>query len=226
MDLATMITRVQGDSQVSDVEYIIGKLNAAQDWVVNRVLPMNTEILKVTNDQITVSVDTQSFDLNANISTGTLYELQWLGVKFSGETIFTPVEYVNGSDPGFIYWDQQGVQAIHPQYVTTDKFNQVRFAPGLPSGTIIRADYIYKPREMSLQQRVNCELPDPFHECVVSEATSYCWRGIDDDRRGDMHGEAMDRLYGAQNVLKTRQFAQPFRTRPSSFGPGRRWVNS
>jgi len=219
-----MIPAVFADTQQSNTDTIIIKLNAAQDWVWNRVLPMNTEILKVTNDQNTVAAATKSYNLNANVTTGTLYDLQWMGVQFSGETEFTAVSYVNGSDPNFIYWDQQDEQAVHPQMVVIDNFNQVRFAPGLPASTIIRADYIYKPRTLSLPTQTTCDLPEVFHECVVAKACSYVWTGIDDTRSQTKDYEALDRLYGAQNVLAVRQFQQPFRTRPSSRGVRRRWM--
>lgn len=221
-----MITRVQQDTSMSNVDTIIGKLNAAQDWVWNRILPMNTEILKITDDQITVAADTKSYDLNAHVSTGELYELQWMGVQFSGDQDFWPVTYMNGSNPTFIYWDQQDEQAVNPQYVAIDNFNQARFAPGLPSGTVIRVDYIYKPRQLSLANRVNSDLPSIFDECMISKAVELVWRAMDDTRSGEAARDALDRLYAAQNVLATRQFQQPFRTRPSSRGPSRRWIMS
>lgn len=226
MILQDMIARVTADTSNANTEKIVGKLNAAQDWIWNRILPMNTEILKITDDQITVASDTKSYDLNAHVSTGTLYEIQWMGVQFAGQTNFFPVQYVNGSNPTFIYWDQQDEQAVNPQYVAIDDFNEVRFAPGLPSGSVIRVDYIYKPRTLSLAQQVNCDLPDPFHEAVVSEATSLIWRMMDDTRSGQAHSEALDRLYGGINVLAKRQFQQPFATRPSSRGPARKWIMS
>ncbi len=213
--LQQMIERIERDTQLADQEQIVGKLNAAQDWIFNRVLPMNRELLKVTDDENTMASDTRSYDLAANVATGVLYEIQWLGVKYTSDTVFVPVEFCGGSSPNFIYWDQQTVKAVHPQWVVIDNFNQVRFAPGLPSGTIIRTDYIYKPRQLSIASKTDCDLPEVFHEAMVSEATARCFLGIDDTREGTFRREALDALYGAQNVLKQRQFQTPPRTRPS-----------
>ena len=89
-----MIRAVQTDTQVASPTTIISALDEAQEWCANRILVMDENILKVSNDQMTMTGDTKTYDLGANISTGTLYQLKWLGVQLSTDTKFHQVEWV------------------------------------------------------------------------------------------------------------------------------------
>ncbi len=218
-----MIAAVSADTQIADQNFIIRKLNKAQSYVTNRLIPTNIELFKVTNNQITLAADTKSYDLAANVSTGELQQIELLGVEYSSETKFTPVTFIKGNSEQFDYWDQQAVQPIHPQYCVIDNYDRVRFAPGIPSGSILRVDYIYKPAQMSLQTQTTCQLPTIFHEVIVSDAIRQCFLGIDDTRAGDYQFQAMNELYGALNVLNSRQFSQSPKTRPS-YTRRQRWV--
>ena len=221
MTLEQMIESVRQDTQVNDANFIITKLNAGQSWIYNRVFPMNKEILKVTDEEFTMAAATHTYNLGANVSTGTLISLENLSVKFTTETLFVPVVFISGSDPLFLYWDQATVQAIRPVYCVSTIFSQLRFAPGLPTSTIIRADYLYAPRPLSLETRATCDLQLPFHEAIVSKAKSGCFVGIDDDRAVYFDQQALDNEIGAKNVLGIRNFSSPPRTRPSHRSAGR-----
>lgn len=223
MNLQEMLAAVQGDTQIADQNYVIRKLNKAQSYVANRIMPTNVELFKVTDDQITLNSDTRSYDLAANVSTGELQQIEFLGVKYSSETRFTPVVYTKGNTDQFIYWDQEPVQPVHPQYTVIDNYDRVRFAPGIPSGSILRVDYIYLPKALSLQTQTTCQLPTIFHEVIVSDATRQCFLGIDDTRDQSYKFMAMDELYAALNVLNSRQFQQSPKTRPSTTRR-QRWV--
>ncbi len=219
MDVPQMVDRIQRDTPITDTDTIVAKLNAAQDWCWNRILPMNKGILTVLDNEITLAADTHSYDLAAHVSTGTLYELLYLGVKFASDTKFNEVRWCQPSMEDFRWWDQQPVAARHPVLAFVDSFDKLRLAPGLPSGTLLRVDYIYKPAEMSLVDQTTCQLPEPYHEAIVSDATARCFLSIDDTREGSYRREALDALYGAQNVTSSRQTQQQPRTRPSH----RRW---
>lgn len=223
MNLETMIQRVKDDTQAED-PFIVGKLNSAQDWIWNRLMVMDANILKVDDDQNTLAADTSTYDLAANVATGALYQIKWLGVKFSGDTKFHPVTFMNSSDERFVWADQQDAISSGTVYAAIENFDQVRFAPPLLSGTIIRTDYIYKPRTLALGTQAVPDLPEVFHEAQVARATGEAFLGIDDDRVGVYFGMAMDKLYGALNVAGLGQTQQPFRTRPSlRQARGRRW---
>lgn len=221
LTLTQMIAAVSSDTQDPNQDRIIEKLNAAQSWIFNRLLPMNKEILKVTDMQLTMAADTHSYDLAANVTTGTLYSIENFGVKYASDSQFLPVVFLAGSDARFLYWDQQPVQATRPVYVVIDNFNKVRFAPGLPISTVIRVDYIYGPRDMNPNTQTTCDLPSAFHQAIVSEAISRDFRALDDDRSQEYRVIALDEEYGAKNVLGIRQFMQPPRTRSSNRQRGR-----
>ncbi len=223
INLQEQIVAVQSDTQESDADVIVRKLNKAMSYVANRILATNVEILKVTDDQIVLAADAKSYDLAANVSTGELLQLEFLGVQYSSETVFTPVEFIKGNSEQFVYSDQQPVQAVHPQYCVIDNFNKVRFAPGVPSGSTLRVDYIYKPATMSLVTQTTCQLPSIFHEVIVSDAIRQCFLRLDDTRDSLYKFQAMDELYGALNVLNSRQFQQSPKTRPST-SRRQRWV--
>lgn len=223
MDLQSMIDAVSQDTQAGDTNFIIRKLNKVQSYVANRIMATNPELFKVTDDQIALAADTRSYDLAANVSTGQLQQIEFLGVQYSGETTFRGVEFAKGNNPQFLYWDQQPVQTIHPQLCVIDNYDRVRFAPGIPSGSTLRVDYMYYPRTLALQTQTTCDLPVIFHECLVSDATRNTFLAIDDTRDAPYKFMAMDELQAAFNVLNNRQFQQPFRTRPSS-SRRQRWV--
>lgn len=210
-----MIRSVKADTQIRQDPDIIIKLNSAQDELANRILTMDENILKVSNDQNTLSATTSSYDLAANVSTGVLYQLKWLGIKLDGDTKFHEVVFVDSSDNEFISLDQETTTATgHPILCAIENFNQVRFAPPLPSGAILRTDYIYKPAPLSLDSNIESDLPEPFHEAMVAKAKAEAFAGIDDDRVSYFERIALAKLYGAQNLLGQRQLSQPLRTRP------------
>lgn len=218
-----MIRGVQDVTQVANLGQALTALNEAQDWCANRILVMDEDVLKVTGDEMAISADTRTFDLAANVSTGVLYQLKWLGVKLSTDTIFNPVEFVNSSSDAFILADQSTTGASgHPILTAIENFDQVRFAPFLQSGDAVRADYIYKPADLDLDSNVECDLPVPFHWAVVNKARALQFMMIDDDRAQNYDLRALDTLQGALNVLGQRQLQQRPRTAP--FGvPRNRW---
>ena len=221
MNLESLIRAVQTDTQVASPTTIISALDEAQEWCANRILVMDENVLKVNNDQMTLTGDTRTYDLGANISTGTLYQLKWLGVQLSTDTKFHQVEWVDSSENYFVQLDQSTTAAsAHPVLAASENFDQVRFAPFLVSGDIIRADYIYKPKPLSLEDNVECDLPDPFHWPVVNKARSELFDAIDDDRAQTYMRRAIDTIYGASNVLQQRQLQQRPTTAP--FGVSRR----
>jgi hypothetical protein len=218
MLVAEMVQSVRDDTQIGDEGLILNKLNSAISWTVNRILTVNADILKVTGEELTLEEDTRTYNLAGNVSTGILYQLKWLGVKFASDSIFHDVWFADSSDWQFIQRDQDTTNAsAHPVWVAVENFNQVRFAPQLSAGTVLRVDYIYKPSRLAVSQlQTELAVPEAFHECVVTKATALAMRTIDDQISVEYSADALDRLYGALNVLARRQLQEQPRTRPSS----------
>ncbi len=218
MILERMVTRIQDRTQSNNIGSIIDELNSAQDFVWNRIITNNANILKVDNCQITLAAQTSSYDLAANVTSGTLIEIKWLGVQFSGDTVFNPVTWIDSSNDNFIAADQSAQPASSsPVFASSENFNKVRFAPPLPSGTVLRVDYIYAPVDLSLPTRTTSDLPFIVHEAITDKATAQTYVNIDDMTRAQYwEVQATSKLMSAQNVLNRRQYQQQPRIRSSS----------
>mgnify|MGYP001566524748 CR=1 FL=1 len=215
-----LIDSILKDTQGSDRVYVAQKLDSVQDTLWNRILTMNEEILKVTGDITTLTADTSNLDFADEVTTGIPYSFQWLGVKYSGDSKYNEVRFVDGSDPEFIALDQEDATERYPVLAVIHNFTEVRFAPPLPSGTLVRLDYIYRPTDITVDRGAyEPDIPRPFHKALLAEATAECFIGQDEDNKATWHKrQSLDKLYGGLNVLKTRQFQQQFRTRSSRTG--------
>lgn len=217
MILTRQITRIQDRTQQNNVGSIIDELNSAQDFIWNRIITNNSNILKVDDCELTMAAETSSYDLGANVTSGTLVAIKWLGTKFAAETVFNPVGWADSSSDEFILADQSQQAATNsPVLCASENFTQVRFAPPLPAGTMIRVDYIYTPTELSLSSTVISDLPAIMHECMTDKATAQTFINIDDmTRAAYWEGQAMSKLLSAQNSLRRRQYQQTPQTRSS-----------
>lgn len=230
MILERMITRIQDRTQSNNIGSIIDELNSAQDFIWNRIITNNSNILKVDNCQLTMAAQTSSYDLGANVTSGTLVAIKWLGTMFSGETIFNPVGWIDSSSDQFLLADQSTQAATNsPVFAASENFTQVRFAPPLPAGTVIRVDYIYTPTDLSLSANILSDLPNIVHEAMTDKATAQTFMNIDDGSRAAYwEGQARDKLMSAQNSLRRRQYQQTPQTRSSTasgWGPNYRGPN-
>lgn len=230
MILTRQITRIQDRTQQNNIGSIIDELNSAQDFIWNRIITNNSNILKVDDCELTMSAQTSSYDLGSRVTTGTLVAIKWLGTKFATEIIFSPVGWIDSSSDQFMLADQSPQAATSsPVLCASENFTQVRFAPPLPSGTIIRCDYIYTPADLSLSANIISDLPAIMHEAMTDKATGQTFANIDDmGRAAYWEGQAMSKLLSAQNSLRRRQYQQTPQTRSSvtaGYGPNYRGPN-
>lgn len=217
MILETQITTIQSRTRSARIPEIIQELNSAQDWAWNRICTSNANILKTNDVEKTMVAQTSSYNLAAQVSsTQTLVAVKWLGVKLTGDTKFTAVVFIDSSDDRFLSADQDPAVTGQPVYAAMENFNQVRFAPPLPTGAIIRCDYIYSPADMDLAINVSPDLPQTVHQCCTDKATAQIMVNLDDDRAGYWEAQALGKLYSAQNAINRQQYAQQPRTRPST----------
>lgn len=222
MILEAQITQIMERTGSNDTNSIITELNSAQDDIWNQIIVMNENILKVDNCQLTMAALTSSYDLGASVTTGTLVAIKWLGVKFAADTVFNPVIWIDSSTDAFILADQS-IQAAttSPVYATSENFTRVRFAPPLPAGTIIRADYIYMPVEMNLSTKIVSDLPKIVHQAMTDIATAQTFTNIDDlDRYKVWAFTGQRKVAAAMNSLRKRQYQQTPQTRSSRVGSG------
>lgn len=217
MILETQVIAIQDRTKSSRIPMIVAELNSAQDWAWNRILTSNPNIMKVDDVEKTMIGQTSSYNLALNVSaTQTLVAVKWLGVKLTGDTKFTAVVFIDSSDDRFMAADQDTAAVGQPVFAAMENFNQVRFAPPLPSGAIVRVDYIYAPADLDFEVNTTPDLPQTVHQACTDKATAQVFVTLDDDRAGYWEAQALSKLYSAMNTINRQQYAQQPRTRPST----------
>lgn len=209
-------THLQKDSVLE------AELTSAQSFIWNRLITDDNGLL-VESTQLTLAVDTSSYDLAAALAVAdnkVFVALKFLGIKPAGSTRFSPVRFINSSAPRFISASQDDAGSGSPVYAASENFDQIQFAPPLLAGTVIRVDYIYAPAALNLATRILSDLPELVHQAIVDKATAQVFNILDDTREQAWELRAIDKFISAQNAINRRQYQQQPRTRPSSRG---RW---
>lgn len=216
MILESMVMRLRGRTHQLDRDsQLIDELNSGSDWAWNRIVTNNANILKVDNFQSTMAATTSSYNLGSAVPAATpLIAIKWLGIKFPSDSKFNPVIFIDSSDNRFISADQDTASSQHPVYAAVENLTQIRFAPPLPAGTILRCDFIYSPADLSLSANALVDLPNMLHEAIVDKATAQMFANLDDDRANYWEVQALSKIYSAANNLNRRQYTQQPRIRP------------
>jgi hypothetical protein len=197
MTTQEMVDLVKDRSKQSDTAKILRELRAAYRWCVNRVYLAEggPELLSTVGQEITLAADTRDYDLGANVTvTGGVYlGLKQLFAKLPTDQTFTPMIERDASAPEFQSRDSQpaatpDVAGGHPILYHVYNFSQFRFAPALPSGTVLRADFFQfaNPPDPTTNNtaETGVDLTDLFHDAVTCKAAAHCLENLDDDRTG------------------------------------------
>lgn len=228
MTTAEMVTKVKTRTKQADDTKVITELQSAYDWARNRVF--NTEngpdILSTFDEELTLAARTRNYNLAANLANSIL-GIKQLWLKLTTDTVFTPMipadtnrtEYVrNDSETAA---DTTVIATGHPVYYDVINYNQVRFAPALPSGAVIRVDYyriapLPDPTANPTLDAGN-DLPEVFHEAIVNKATAQVFENLDDSRAGtwELRAESTlrDAMYVTQRRVQGPILTTPFRAR-------------
>lgn len=235
LTVTQMIRRIKDRTKHTNDSLIVGELNAAQGWAYNRLYNSENgpDQLESIANEITLNARTRTYDLGASI-TGTLYGIKLLWLRFSSETVFSPMRPVDSADLRFIFNDQwtasdtTTVAAGHPVMYDVINFSQVRFAPPIPSGSVIRADVWLLPP--ILDPNISADntlvygsnIVQPVHEAIVAKATGLVFDDMDDARANTWETRAESWLQQALFVVNKRSqgpvTTQPFRIRR------KRWI--
>jgi hypothetical protein len=99
----------------------------------------------------------------------------------------------------------------HPILYHVYNFSQFRFAPALPSGTVLRADFFQfaNPPDPTTNNtaETGVDLTDLFHDAVTCKAAAHCLENLDDDRTGAWETRARDYLMDAIRAATKRTAA-------------------
>lgn len=170
------------------------------------------DLLSTLAQEITLSADTKTYDLAANI-TGNFLGIKALFCKFPSDTVFTLMENVDVEQPVFQDIDSQPaaiepVQINHPVLYHVYNFGTVRFDQKLPASTVLRVDF-YRfgaPPDPTTNNTVENgeDLTEFLHDAIVCKATAHCLENLDDERTGSWETRAMIYLNDALRLVQKR----------------------
>lgn len=237
MTTSEMLALLSQRTKIKNDPKILNELRAAYQWVVNRVFKSadGPQLLVTVGEELPILVSaTRDYDLESNLVGGTLLGLQTLWAQLPTETLFTRLIPREISHQDFIAMDSSTaanpkIATGYPIFYAVTNFGQVRFAPALPSGTVLRADYSIlgaapDPTTNPTQQD-GTDLPSMFHHAMVNKATAHLFDTLDDDRAGGWETRALDVLNDAIYAAgKGTRTARPVETRPFRRGNRRRGI--
>ena len=228
MTVADMVDRIKVRTFQKDDTKVIGELRAAVDWAFNRIFDTENgaDLIATWGSELTMAAQTREYNLAANVS-GTIYGIKALWLRFSTETTFTPMRPVDSADMRFLFDDQYAssdtttVAVGHPVLYDVVQFGKLRFAPPLPSGSVLRVDYWKKPAIVDPTTNntldLGTDLPPVVDESIIDKATGQIFDLMDDTRAEKWEKRAEARLTDALYVIVRRTSGptetQPFRIR-------------
>ena len=225
-----ILDRIKQRTHSRDDLKILGELNSAKDWASNKLFSAEggPETLSTHATQLSIASRTREYDLGANV-TGTIYGIKQLWLKLETDVDFVLMVPASSSDAMFTSndpypsSDTSTVAEGHPVFYAVINFAQLRFAPPLPSGCTLRADYFRKPPNVDPVTNNTLaygdDIVEPLHEAIVDKATAQMYVNQDDDRMLYWERQAREKLTDASYLIRSR-VSGPVRTKP--FRSGRR----
>lgn len=231
MTTTEMLALMKQRTKVGDQEKLLNELRSAYRWVVRRVYNSadGPDLLMTIGEELPAFVAiTRNYDLGANVVGGEFLGLKNLWLRLPGDVKFTPLLFRDENDDAFLAWDfslaATPLLAIsHPVFYTVINFSKLRFAPALPIGSILRADYfrigpVPDPTTNDTQEN-GVDLPAQFHDAMVHKATAQLFGTLDDSREKSEEARARDVITDA--IYATGKRVQ-FPTRVQGYGRRRR----
>lgn len=222
-----MLTLLTERTKVTNRSRLLNELRSAYRWVGRRVFNSadGPDLCSVLDEEIDPLTEvTRSVDLGVLLQGGTILGIKQLWAKLPGDVDFNPMKERDSNEIIFVANDSQAASdsnsaKMHPVFYHVYNFSSVRFAPALPTDTIIRADYYCWPIPPDPDDSDSDSITDPeesfevFQDAALHKATAQLFSGIDDERETVEEGRARDALNDALYVVAKRTQA-PIRTEP------------
>jgi hypothetical protein len=237
MTTSEMIALLKQRTKIGDASKVLRELQEAYKWAVNRIFKSadGPQLLVTVGEELPALVaTTRDYDLESNLVGGSLLGIQTLWAKLPSEVLFTRMIPRDISQQDFIAMDSSTaadpkIATGYPVFYAVTNFGQVRFAPALPSGTVLRADYSRigpaPDPTTNPTQEDGTDLPGLFHSGICNKATAHLFDTLDDDRAGGWETRAIDVLNDAIFAAgKGTRTARPVETRPFRRGNRRRGI--
>lgn len=230
-----MLALLKQRTKIADPTKLLLELRDAYRWAVNKIYKSSDgpQMLVTVGEELTaLAATTREYDIEANISGGSLLGMKQLWVKLPADLGFTPMLPRDTGDPDFIAFDGQPaadptIAQGHPVFYSMINFSKARFAPALPAGAVLRVDYarigpVPDPTTNPTQED-GVDIPDLFHSGVVAKATAHLFNTLDDTREGSWETRAEsflnDAIFAAGKGARTQR---PVETQPFRRGRRRR----
>lgn len=227
-----ILQRIKDRTHYTSDDRILGEIKSAQDWAFNRLYNSENgpDTVMTAATELTLASRTREYDLGAQL-TGTLYGIKQLWLRFTSETVFSPMRPVDSDDLRFIFNDQwtstdTTVATGHPVMYDSENFSKVRFSPPLPANSVLRVDFWRKPPNIDPAANNTLaygdDLPEPLYEAIADKTTAQVFVNLDDDRSNYWDQQAEFKLRQALYAINKRNqgpvITQPFRIRR------KRWI--
>lgn len=235
MTTQEMLDLLYQRTKISDQDKLLRELRDAYDWAVSEIFISadGPQLLMTVGEELPVLVSTtRNYNLEAALVGGSLLGLETLWVKLPTATLFTIVFPRTITDPDFLAMDSATaatplIASGHPIFYAVINDGQIQFAPALPAGTVIRADYArvgsVPDTTTNPTQQDGADLPALFHRAIVCKATAQLFNTLDDSREGSWETRAIDAknraVYAAGKATRTQR---PVQTQPFRRGNRRR----
>jgi hypothetical protein len=231
MTTTEMVAFVKAWTKHSDDSKILIALRSGYRWTVKRVYNSEggPDLLSTIGRELSIASTTRDYDLSAAIETaggGELLGIKQLWLKLPSDSNFTPMNEVDAETPAFQVYDAElaaspTIASGHPVLYQVVNYDKVRFAPALPSGSTVRADYfrVAPPPDPTTNNTAETavDLPAIFHDAITAKAIAEIFSMLDDTRTGEWETRARDHANDAIHTAGKR-VQQPTRTTPWSRG--------
>lgn len=237
MTTKEMLDLLRQRTKISDDTKLLRELQVAYRWAVNEIYKSadGPPMLVTVGEQITALVaTTRNYDLESALTGGSLLGIKQLWLKLTSDSAFTLMVQRDISDPAFTDMDTHTladplIATAHPVLYAVTNFGQVRFAPALPSGAIIRADYSRigpaPDPTVNPTQENGTDLPSLFHDAICHKGTSLLFATLDDTREASYEARAVTTMNSAiYAASKSVRANSPVRTQPFRRTSTRRWL--
>lgn len=230
MTTQDMLDLLKQRTKITDQSKCLRELKVAYRWAVNEIYKSadGPALLVTVGEELpALLATTRDYDLESIIATaggGTLLGLQTLWVRLPGDTKFTRLIPRDITSNDFVARDAQPatdplIASGYPIFFAVTNYGQVRFAPALPTGAILRADYSrFGPEPDPITnptQQDGTDLPSLFHDAIVHEATANLFLTLDDDRAIAWASKSLPTLNSAiYTAGKATRTQRPVETRP------------
>jgi len=231
MTTSEMLSILTQRTKISKPDRLLAELRVAYRWAVNEIFKSadGPQLLMTVGEELPVlAATTRNYDLETNLVGGSLLGLQNLWARLPGAITFSLLTPRDVTSSDFVASDTHTaadplIASAYPIYYAVVNDGQVRFAPALPSGTYLRADYARLGPEpdptVNPTQQDGTDIPAMFHDAVVNKATAHLFNTLDDSRESSWETRAIQSInsaiYAAGKGTRTQRPVEtkPFRSR-------------